>query len=503
MRYVPNLVNGNNVVFFSPSSYQCLVDNPLGNQTQSSILKVNAFSNIFTTVNGNIGNSGGGEGDQTTGIIIVVVVCCIMGTSLIWTIFCFCKLQRRRRRGNSHDHRGSRGSFAFIGKAADALPLTTDNMTGLQRPIVIANQYTDHQIRRGSNFFDHDHGHRVCQINHEAESHNHNPISFDETRVRVIADANSEEGENRDSYQPPTEKSLLLLQNAIHHDSSSERDSGTGDSRKSRDNLDDEEDPMKLDEEEAVLKVPLVARQGGGESTISLTDFEATGLTSVGDYEFEDEEDGCGEAIPSASNSIAASENSSSRSSASQNAKGQEKSNDEVITSPAAAFRTFHPNRSLSRDFLNNESHHKHRWKQMGGHSKKRASAIELNGENYLVIEHTDGKEPQRDVIDPLVYRGGTAAKRVDGLEFSERLLEHSLNCTDYSLRQSQLVRNSRERASQQNNAYVNSLPRTSSKKKAKYKKMKQQNSARSPPPPKLEVLERSVVPLKDDEMFA
>ena len=75
---------------------------------------------------------------------------------------------------------------------------------------------------------------------HHRGSRNHldaHPSSFDETTLR-FENSKLESQRILSQNNPKVEdRHLLHLQNVIQHDSSSERDSGTGDSRKSRDNL--------------------------------------------------------------------------------------------------------------------------------------------------------------------------------------------------------------------------------------------------------------------------
>ena len=303
----------------------------------------------------------------------------------------------------------------------------------------------------------------------------------------------------------------------MQHDSSSERDSGTGDSRKSRDNLDEVEDHpgggLVLECDTRAFR----ARHGGGESTISLTEFEKTTRTILADIDInsddEDEEDGgCGEAILSASNSFAASA-SSDRSIANSEDVGEtsvkskgcvpkelpSKDLEGHDISLSGGFRTFRPkNRSLSRDFLNEPQRTclgvNGRWRNMGGSSQKRASAVELNGENYLRIERGCDADVSFSAVNPSEYRGGSK-KETEVSKYHEKLLEHSLKSTDYSLKESQIVRNGRTPSS-----YVNSLPRAKRKRSEKSK-------VKSPTSSNLTSMTKnehySDVAQKADELFA
>ena len=166
---------------------------------------------------------------------------------------------------------------------------------------------------------------------------------------------------------------------------------------------------------------------------LSLTDFEVTTMTPLADIEDDNEEFedyGCGEApILSTSNSLMASSDpsvsdSGGDASVNNTAKEVVKPSD---TKDEGLFRTFLPknSRSMSRDFLNETP--KRSWRRMGGSSRKRASAVELNGEDYLVFERGCEPEPSRDdSINPLAYRGGTA--KVIGMVSYKHVNQKSIN---------------------------------------------------------------------------
>jgi len=166
-------------------------------------------------------------------------------------------------------------------------------------------------------------------------------------------------------------------------------------------------------------------------------------------------------------------------------------------------FRTFRPMQAASRNNLNCDV-------IVGqpltnGSAKKRASAIELNGECYLAIEAAEALAASAARLDPAVYRGGVGpGPPKTGLELQQQLLEESLNNTDYIISDDSRLsmrRHSRERASMLNissrgplfrgpgsnprhqqqpssSSYYNSLPRRKSKSSkvnsAKYKKLSQ-----------------------------
>ena len=379
---------------------------------------------------------------------------------------------------------------------------------------------------------------------------NHQPSKFNpefQTSNSLVASSPS-------SSCPPQDKHLLqplIVQS--QHDSSSERDSGTGDSRKSRDNL-DEVDESLADFRGCFTSISKT-KHGGGESTVDFEDFEdTTTMTPLADIHDDDDDDdleeGCGEAILSASNSLVIVSNLSSANNSeigdtsqldSSSIPGFNEESTNIILEehkeslPAVTnLRTFLvKNKSLSRDFLNEQDTTTtttpinrrdatgRGWRRMGGSRRKRASAVDINGEIYLEFERGCDKTERRDDLDPLVYRGGTASRVTNGMEFHERLLEHSFNSTDYSLRESQIMRNGRERravagsggaSSATTTSYVNSLPRSKRKKSREKQKLKSQHqqistaAVLSNNPPSLNLNKKenhSDVAQRADELFS
>ena len=337
----------------------------------------------------------------------------------------------------------------------------------------------------------------------------------------------------RGGLNPQLTKAAVDLQLRNIPDSSSERDSGTGDSRKSRDNLDEVDDISAIDHHHHLQTLsPLLmssavfasggavsasggAPSGGGESTVSLADFEDTHHTHLDTYEDpdmdpdEDEETGCGEAMLSASNSITSGRRSSSSSDSSSESVDQASSCNNKEQVPVS-FRTFHPMQqtnsrlSLSRDFLNNRPLPSRPVQPRTNPLKKRSSAIELNNGQYgingqkhleIEIERTDS-ESQHHPLDPVAYRGGLPVSSTPlnkGLEVNEKLIDYSLRSTDYSLHETSLVRGSHGRSD-----FVNSLPR---RKHSKHHNTRKKGQSRKADPKKEELL-YTTVPLKDDKMF-
>ena len=105
-------------------------------------------------------------------------------------------------------------------------------------------------------------------------------------------------------------------------------------------------------------------------------------------------------------------------------------------------FRTFYPNgKSRSVDRYGSSYSALHTGSMQNGldhepkPSKTRASTFELNGSCYLSLEQSVGKLNSVNV-DPVLYRGGvgTLPKDTAGFELHQRLLEESLNNSDYAL---------------------------------------------------------------------
>ena len=415
-----------------------MVNNPLGKQTQSSVLTVSPFSPTTPKPVPNFINN------EVLIIYIVGFVCgAVVLASMIWLIVCTCKHKPCGSNTGSNiqvsGHRRSRSydkTDSVIG-GVSGLPLTNDYQIRKPMVAVVANQYTStHRLdpRKGSLTTD-----ELQERGRLLE-----PISSPEEAVNIIRDDDEEENNDYEVEQ------------------SSEKDSGTGDSQcVSREHLVEER----------------VAKHGGGESTMSLTEFEATDLTRLDDDTIEEENsEGCGEAILSASNSILT---DSSRISV--------EVKDPLPPPPPskAHLRTFKPQqRSLSRDFLNCEENSELRSEKA---MRKRGSAIELNGEKYLLIENHGASVTTRDSkMDPHVYRGG--GKPQSGLEFNEKLLEHSLNSTDYSLQ-------SRRQRSKILAAQVHSLPR-------KPKKAKNEHLSQTQSPNASEEIYATVALKADDKLF-
>ena len=285
---------------------------------------------------------------------------------------------------------------------------------------------------------------------------------------------------------------------------------------------------------------------------MSLSDFESTAITHVDDstqdFPYVDEEadleeiyklgvaadSGCGEALmgsgilcsgPSslasvtlrrnlarsmtddssvasrASSSIAVKKSESACSSRSEGNKECKSLSPQPGPSASVPFRTFRPLQASQNNLAPSDTvfpcH-----SLMTGSAKKRASTVELNGECYLAIEAAEALAASAARLDPAVYRGGVGSSPPkQGLELQQRLLEESLNNTDYIMADDSRLsmrRHSRERASmlnisskgplfrpngqhrpaaaasQNSSSYYNSLPRrkTSKSNVAKYKKL-------------------------------
>ena len=238
-----------------------------------------------------------------------------------------------------------------------------------------------------------------------------------------------------------------------------ERDSGTGDSKKSNDAEYEEGIPLMMEGDGALFprrrqgqRIPppspspppqqlqkaqpqdlVQVRHGGGESRMSLTEF--------GDIPFDDDADDSGSGSPgsvvSGSGSddqgggegqcdveagVAAAVDSSSTSdadttTATSNTAKSEKSKAAAGTEEETPpFRTFHPRgrrqRQISEVVMNNASCADlvaaAAMSPPPSSMKKRASTVELNGKCYLAIEpETRDARTAMDPLEPSVYRGG------------------------------------------------------------------------------------------------
>ena len=443
--------------------YKCVVNNPLGTETQSSMLTVSPFNHFVTTPHPD-GDAAPFNNEMLIIIIVAFVCGAVVLASFIWLIVCICRHKScltetsDSRRRHAASRRCSDGRIPFNYAKNEGLPLASDYQG--RQPRVVANQYTTshHQHHRKSSLQNHGEG-KGTEEYHRKGSSIDEADATEQPLLDQVAAFEASEALAADEG--------AAIMNPIHHDNSSEKDSGTGDSQCiSRDHLD--------------VLTPEVAKDGGGESTMSLTEFEATDLTRLDSHTDIDEEDnvGCGEAILSASNSILT---NLSRNSFEASAGEINGSPPTVSLKPVSGhLRTFKPHRSLSRDFLNCDSSPSalpDDWSRMKRTSrmKKQASALELN--------HDD--DPHH------VYRGG--AKPQSGLEFNEKLLEHSLNSTDYSL-QSRYSRTQRNNSRVAGGAGGHSLPRSKGSKN----KHKSSSQFQTQSPHEL----YTTVPLKDDKLF-
>ena len=338
-----------------------------------------------------------------------------------------------------------------------------------------------------------------------------------------------------------------------HNDSSSEKDSGTGDSKRSNENVDFNEvllsETLGEDKHNAeyVIEgdycendngdISNYHLSGGGESAMNLEEFEATVNTIRINGDSNDEtsatnsinlyvpcsdevdsalsdrlsgeppnssseqllaDSGCGEAMPiySAPDSVTSSsvgnpaedsvvnlvpkskkfnsflDNSTSSISSSScchsksqnHFKQRHQSNSDLKHVPCinnsasesaikdkdmckngenkTEFRTFYPNgrsRSAVRHGLSYSALHTGSIQNVSDCDhrpwKKRTSTFELNGDCYLSFEHSVG-ELNSVTIDPILYRGGvgTLPRNTAGFELHQRLLEESLNNSDYAV---------------------------------------------------------------------
>ena len=482
------------------------MSNSLGSQTQSSSLTVNIKSAYDIGIPSVSGGSGAPTAQGWTHIIIVSIVCGIMVIVMILVVCMMCKKVQRNSTRNPNHTSFSGGH----GNKADH-EFTTPFFGGQLAGQANLNQYTT------------------------PDDHHRRTSATSEMGVVKIMDGGGGSGPAASpqarGLNPQLPKAAVDLQlRGTIPDTSSERDSGTGDSRKSRDNLDEVDDISAIDHHHHLQTLsPLLMSSaisasggatgsGGGESTMSLADFEDTHHTHLDTYEDpdmdpdEDEETGCGEAMLSASNSIASGSKSCSSDSEYSESVGQASSCNNQEQVPVS-FRTFHPMQqtnsrlSLSRDFLNNRPLPSRPVQPRTNPLKKRSSAIELNNGQYgingqkhleIEIERTDS-ESQHHPLDPIAYRGGLPVSSTPlnkGLEVNEKLIDYSLRSTDYSLHETSLVRG---QSSHGRSDFVNSLPR---RKHSKHHTSRKKGQNRKAADPKKEELLYTTVPLKDDKMF-
>ena len=143
--------------------------------------------------------------DSTTAIIIIAVVCCIAGTSLVWMII-ICKSRR---------HRHSRATSRQMSlRPCDLDQRKNSGNSATQQPMLLLNPN--------------------CKLG-----------GVDRDFVPIVASSRQVDVESPLSL-PPTDES----RNNANWDSSSERDSGTGDSKKSSENVDAEKEMVELDPDE-------------------------------------------------------------------------------------------------------------------------------------------------------------------------------------------------------------------------------------------------------------
>ncbi|TRY64155.1 hypothetical protein TCAL_04008 [Tigriopus californicus] len=427
--------------------YECSIHNQLGQESQSSLVEVlpNKNSDFGAAL----------TQDQTLFIIILVLVCCLIVTSLIW-VFVLVKIrQRRRRRQNSfvNSHRATSTPNNY------SRPAKTS--TGNTYPLTLS----------------------IGDCPAESE--------FDiETHVRQGLIPDDSASSNATIRNP---QSGVLTTDLKNVEDTDERDSGTGDSKDHPDDsqrllLKEEPQPLVFIEENE-------PKGGGGESAISLSEFEMPDR----DIPLMDTDDSQGEEGGGEGTCAELSEDdeaSLSRRTATLEDGSTSGSNGPVSFTDSVPkengnlqipFQTFHPKGRRQRQiselvggstsfldqhdlikgcdtlFLDNNRHLFNGTNKQG---RKRASTVELNGKCFLAIE-PEPPDRTSKLVPPEEYRGGQGTLPRNGLDYQQSILEASLNSSDYlnnsRLSQQPLCRSNR---SSSRNSLFDRARKSSSRKK-------------------------------------
>lgn len=443
--------------------YECSMQNPLGGERQSSRLEV--------TESLNLGLGATLTQNQTLFIVILVLVCCLVVTSLIW-VFVLVKIRQRRRRSqspyvDSHRATSTPNNYSRPAKSSsgNAYPLTLS----------------------------------IGDYPAEGE--------FDiETHVRQGLIPDDSASSNATIRNPQTGVLTTDLRNVKNID---ERDPGTVDS------IEHPDESQRLLFKEDPVPPPFIEevepKRGGGESAISLSEFEMPDRDiPLMDTDDSQGEEGGGEGTGAEHSEEDDDEASSSRRTATLEEGSTSGSNGPVSFSESIPkengnqqlpFQTFHPKGRRQRQiselvggstsfldqhdlmkgcdnlFLDNNRH------LLDGSNKqarKRASTVELNGKCFLAIE-PEPPDRTSKLVQPEEYRGGQGTLPRNGLDYQQSLLEASLNSSDYlnnsRLSQQPLCRSNRSssrnslfdraRKSSSRKKRGQSLPRKSSKQQA------------------------------------
>lgn len=433
-------------------------------ESQSSVLAVS--DSVFVG-----SDSEGGSTDffpeQTWIVVLIAVLFFVAFALVLWACCVYCARRRRRGpggRGGPGGHAASQPAHQFEVQFKTG----GGSKGGAFRPPNVMN------ISGSAGEGEFDIG-RHIQQNLMASRMNRTPVGSDDGSTK------------RDPKSGVLTTDLKKLPTA--EEPYDERDSGTGDSKKSNDAEYEEGIPLMMEGDNALFPQrsisnpippsspsPLLpgeqpspellvqVRHGGGESRMSMTEFGD--IPFVEDDDEEGDESGPGSVVSGSSSddqgggegqcdaeaAVAIVDSSSSSSSSSKdldtttatsNTAKSESSKAAVngeTPAASAAFRTFHPRgrrqRQISEVVMNNASCADLVGAMQSAAAvmspmKKRASTVELNGECYLAIEpEARDARTARDPLEPCVYRGGAGTVPRNRLAYEEALLEASLNGT-------------------------------------------------------------------------
>ena len=696
--------------------YECTINNQLGNVNMSGLVTIIPGEATITTTKHSNETSEPNDMLNNTIIIVIAIGCVAAGILLVWLITCCCKTQNccvkprhhpdgiqynnpeeaifhtgpsrgqvRSKEGptlngspsmHESSYLNAEGSDHGKDKLLSSVPhhMNISSKPGLgefekRKEMDITKQMWKNQQKRNIEATKSGVTHQPStEIDIGVDSSLLSMSSVtDDNETKALLTSKVPRNNSNNSYQHGTKTKGHVetcvdmdLRNDIYlESSSSEKDSGTGDSKRSNENVDcdyirdsfvndnqSEEDMAEGEYGEiGDGEIKDYHLSGGGESAMNLEEFEATihkvKCNEDNDFEnspsdslniygpFSDEVDsalgerlsgeppssscelladsGCGEAIPiySAPDSIASSslenpaqdsifsqisksktmnsflDNSASSVSSSScchsrnqrsckrqhqsshnlksdnlingeepksGIKGLEKCND----GDKNDFRTFYPTgRSRNGNKYGSSFSALRTGSMQNGLDiepmtcKKRGSTFELNGSCYLSLEQSVG-DLKSVKMDPILYRGGvgTLPKNTVGFELHQRLLEESLNNSDYAidrkrqLQQEQLNRKersssrtrrslifsrNRKNSSSKNNdistisgstpnknsSYTNSLPRSKSGSSKHRSKSKHKPDGYTSSHEYKSLLNRvslndhTAVPIKSNDLFA
>lgn len=525
--------------------YECTVHNQLGTEIQFSNL---AISTSNSTIGGIL--TDGREDNslsQTIEVIIAAFVCILFLIILVLLYLC-CRTRMRRRasgtRRNSSraDSDFEQGNLRFK-RSSSSNPLRDGNLP--------PSMNTSGSPGEGE-FDIHEHVRKVL-LSPSREDLSDSIVSPTNRNPRTGL-LTTDLKNSRKSPPPPPLPIRGDSSHPLKEEEVEERDSGTGASKKSS------EDPEDEYQDRETLLRSISMQQGGGEGAISLSEFEignsycgkeSKGVIPFADQEEDSLEDGPNSIVSDSSTQQGGGEGqfgsmdggetedfdesttASSSMFTDQEGRPANRSHhqphDVVVSNHAmddsnSSFKTFHPKGRRQRQISEVQALRsaKSSYNVFGGinnpnqgsdildgggtknqlkTSTKRASAVELNGKCYLPIEPEP--DPTEVPLEARVYRGGVGSLPRRGLDLQLELLEASLNssdCLDDSrLSQRPMLKKNR-----------NSFSRNSLLGGSKRQKQGKSHNRREPSLPRIKIkdpnknndLERSNVALKSKDMF-